>query len=157
MPIVSSVLIEDARQADGRRWIGERHTDQVGLVYEFRYLGAAGTNAASVMAGRVASIDAGLVSDEISSNLAAILADGRNAVVTVVYATLAQIRAALREAYRNATRQDAIMLGDFLGSLTDAQLQTLFGMTLIQVQTLRVNCLTPAQSTAASIRAGQGQ
>ena len=121
------------------------------------YLGAAGTNAASVMAGRVASIDAGLVSDEISSNLAAILADGRNAVVTVVYATLAQIRAALREAYRNATRQDAIMLGDFLGSLTDAQLQTLFGMTLIQVQTLRVNCLTPAQSTAASIRAGQGQ
>jgi hypothetical protein len=48
------------------------------------------------------------------------------------------------------------MIGDFLSTLTNAQLQTLFSMTSGQVTTLRSSKLTPAASAAATIRAATG-
>jgi len=78
------------------------------------------------------------------------------ATMTFVYSTAGQMRTALREAYRNATRVEAVMIGDFLSSLTDGQLQTLFGLTAGQVTTLRTSKLTPAATAAASIRATTG-
>jgi hypothetical protein len=49
------------------------------------------------------------------------------------------------------------MIGDFLSSLTDGQLQTIFSMTAGQVTTLRSTKLTPAATAAATIRAATGQ
>lgn len=37
--IVASTYTEGAAQPDGRRWIKERHTDDLGEVYEFEWLG----------------------------------------------------------------------------------------------------------------------
>ena len=157
MAIVSSAIVEDHAQADGRRWIRERHTDQVGLLYEFAWLAAAAQDAPAVMNARVASINVDLIAAEIGRNVADVLANGSLASPRIVYGTAAQSFAGLRAAYATATRTDAIMIGDFLGTLTDGQLQTAFSMTAGQVTTLRTAKLTPAATLAASIRAAAGQ
>lgn len=156
MPIVSSTVSEEVAQKDGRKWVEERHTDHVGLVYVLRYLASSGVDINAVLSARATQILNDLVRTEIAANLSRILADGSLANVTIVYATLADIRTALREAYQNATRLDAIMLGDFLSSLTNGQLQTLFSMSAGQVTSLRTNKLTPAATEAASIRQTTG-
>jgi leucyl aminopeptidase (aminopeptidase T) len=154
--IVSSAILDDAQQIDGRRWIAERHTDHLGLVYEFRYLCAAVTDAAALMAARVASINADLTAREIAANIAAVSTLGSQAVPTFSYSTTAQNVAALRAAYASATQTQAIFTGEYLGSLTDAQLQSAFGLTAGQVTTLRANKLTSATTAANTIRAASG-
>lgn len=155
--VISSVIVEDSVQADGRRWIRERHTDQAGKIYEFAYLALASDNVTTMMNARIASINAGMVADEIQKNITDVLANGSLANPTSVYATPLQSFAGLRAAYATATQREAIMIGDFLSSLTDPQLQTAFGMTAGQVTTLRTNKLTPAANLATSIRAAAGQ
>lgn len=156
MPIVSSALTLADAQRDGRRWAEERHTDQLGLVYVYRYLADAGTDTAAIMAARAPQVAAELERIETSGNVVLIAANGSAASLSTAYATLAQVRAALRAAYAAATRMEAIMIGDYLASLTDAQLQSLFGMTAGQVNNLRTNKLTPAANAAATIRAAAG-
>lgn len=156
MPIASSELTTEGVQADGRRWVEEIHTDHLGLRHVYRWLAAVGVDAAAVMASRVASILAGLEVNEIESNIAAVLADGSLAVTVTNYSTNAQNLAALRAAYQTATRGEAIMMGDFLGSLTDAQLRNVFSMTQAQVNSLRASKLTPATTAANTIRTSTG-
>lgn len=157
MPIVSSVLVEDSRQADTRRWIRERHTDQVGQRYEFAYLCAAAFDAAAALAARVPGINAGLIADEVAANVADVLANGSLATPRLVYSTPAQNFAGLRAVYASATRQDVIMIGDFLDTLSNAQLATAFSITVGAAATLRTNRLDPAAALATSIRAAAGQ
>lgn len=157
MPIVSSTILEDAAQRDGRRWIRERHTDQLGVAQVITYLGAANTDAAAVMAARVSVLDAALIADEIVRNVTQVMTLGSLAVYTFLHSTVAQNAAALRAAYLIATQLQAIMIGDALSILTNVQLQTAFGLTAGQVTTLRTNKLTPAAALAADIRASVGQ
>lgn len=157
MAIVSSSVTQEGAQRDGRKWTHEAHTDGQGLVYRFPYLAEAGLDVEAVKAARAAALSAQLDAEEAQANVAAIMRDGSLAQVTTANTTLAAIRTALRAAYAAATRTDAIMIGDFLSTLTNAQLQTLFGMTSGQVTTLRSNKLTPAASAAATIRAATGQ
>lgn len=157
MSIVSSVVADIGTQKDGRRWVRELHTDHVGVKYVRSYLTGAidDINAAlSVYATQLAS---DITAAEIASNVTAVMANGSLATILLVYSTAAQNRAAGRAAYQNASRVEAIMIGDFLSSLTDGQLQTLFSMTSGQVTTLRSNRLTPAATNAAAIRAAAGQ
>lgn len=58
MTIVTSVIISDDVQADGRRDIRERHTDDLGDIYPAHYLGEANTDANAVMLARVPFIEA---------------------------------------------------------------------------------------------------
>lgn len=157
MAIVSSVIVEDARQIDGRRYIRERHTDQIGQVYEFTYLCPAGFNAAVALAARVPIINADLIVNEVSANVSDVLANGSLASPSLVYSTPAQNFLGLRLAYATATRTDVIMIGDFLDTLTNGQLATAFGITTGQAATLRTNKLDPAAALATSIRAAAGQ
>jgi hypothetical protein len=114
-------------------------------------------NVAAVMTARVVVLNAALVVDEIADNIAGVQSMGSLATVIRQHSTVAQNARALREAYQNATRLDAIMIGDYLSGLTDGQLQTAFGLTAPQVTTLRTNKLTPAASQAAAIRSAAGQ
>ncbi len=157
MAIVSSVIIENSPQHDGRFWSGERHTDQLGLIYEFRSLLDAGTNATTVMNNRIASINNDLIAREIAANITSVLSDGSLATIHLNYSTAVVNFAALRGLYQFMTRTEAIFAGDFLSSLTNAQLQTAFSLTLAQVTTLRTNKLTPAATAASTIRASVGQ
>jgi hypothetical protein len=158
MPIVSSVITADSPQKDGRRWIGEAHTDQVAVIHTFTYLAPnAAWDANAAMTARVPIINGDLTAGEIGANVAAVTALGSVAVPTFVYSTVPTNVAALRAAYATATHEQAVMIGDYLSSLTDAQLETAFGLTAGQVATLRTNKLTPAATLAASIRAAAGQ
>lgn len=156
MSIVSSSLIAEGAQADGRRWIAETHTDNIGLKYVIRYLADVGLDTAAVLAARAITLASDIANAEIAQNVAAVVANGSLAVLTFNYSTALQGRNALRAAYLTATQVQAIMIGDFLSSLTDAQLQAAFSMTAGQVTTLRTNKLTPAASAAATIRATTG-
>lgn len=157
MAIVSSTVSQEGAQKDGRKWTREVHTDGQGRVYEFPYLAAAGLDINAVLAARAITLAADLAAAEAEADVALIKANGSLAVVTTNHTTVAAIRTALRAAYATATRTDAVMIGDYLATLTDAQLQTLFGLTAGQVNTLRTNKLTPAASLATSIRAAAGQ
>ena len=71
MPIVSSVIAEDSRQIDGRRWVREQHTDHVGVVREAVYMAEAGQ--IIDLAASAARIDAQLMEAEIAANEAEVL------------------------------------------------------------------------------------
>lgn len=156
MPIVSSALIEEGVQVDGRRWVRETHTDQLGASYVVSWLAGAGDLGGSQIAAHAAQLEDQLAAAETLQNMAAVVSDGSLAVLTFAYSTVAQNRGALRIAYMAATRQEAVMIGDFLSTLTNAQLQALFGLTAGQVTTLRTAKLTPASNAASTIRATTG-
>jgi len=52
---MTAEIIDDAPQADGRRYIRERHV-AYGVTQEFVYLGDAETNAEAVMAARAVDL-----------------------------------------------------------------------------------------------------
>ena len=157
MSIVSSIIADTAVQIDGRKWVRETHTDNIGLKWERNYLAGALDDLNAALAAYAVILAANITAQEIASNLSAVLANGSLAVPTFVYSTQSANLTALRAAYTTATRNDAIMIGDFLSSLTDGQLQTIFSMSAGQVTTLRSNKLTPAATLAASIRSATGQ
>lgn len=70
MAIISSQIVFDLAQADGRRHVRERHTDGLGVTHDVDYMADAGTNATTEMNNRVANIDAQLKAAEIDRNLA---------------------------------------------------------------------------------------
>lgn len=157
MPIVSSSVSSEGTQRDGRRWVHEAHTDHLGFVHARAYLAANGENVQENLAAYAVLIEARLTANEIAANVASVVAFGSQATTVLNYSGAAANFAALRVAYQTATRIEAVMIGDFLSSLTDANLRNAFNMTAQQVTNLRSAKLTPAANLAASIRATTGQ
>lgn len=155
--IVSSIVVGSTVQRDGRLSVDERHTDSNGAAWNYGWLAPGGTDPNTFLATHASAILAQLNAGEIAANVAQVMTFGSLAVVSTAYSTNAQNLAALRTAYQSASQLQAIMVGDFLSSLTDGQLQSIFGMTAGQVTTLRANKLTPAANTASAIRAAAGQ
>lgn len=156
MSIVSSDILSDSPQKDGRRDIRERHIDHLGVEHLRQYLAAAGADAAAALTAYAARLPGDLRDNEIASNIEAVMALGSLAGVTLQHSTAAQNFTALRQAYQTMTKTEAIFAGDFLSSLSNAQLQNAFGLTAGQVTTLRSNKLTPAAAAAATIRNSVG-
>ena len=156
MALVNSVIADVSPQANALRYVTEEHTDHLGQVYRITVLRDNTVDDATELTRHAAQLPIDLRQSEISKNLSTILRDGAAAVLTLDHTTAAQMRAALREAYRNSTRQETAFLGDFLGTLTDAQLQTVFSMTAGQVTTLRANRLAPASALVSSINSAVG-
>lgn len=155
--IVASSITAQTPQRDGRIAVDERHTDNIGAVWNNGYLAKATDDLNALLSSHATSIAAQLNAGEIAANVDQVTTYGSLAVIRLNYSTQAQGLAALRTAYQNATQLQAVMIGDFLSSLTDAQLQNIFSMTAGQVTTLRANKLTPAANTASAIRAAAGQ
>ena len=141
--INASVIVSDNVQADGRRYIRERHTDAAGQVVEIVYLAASDTNAASVMAGRVALIDALLKQNELDRNLANALSDSAPAP-TIVYSTKLEFGAVLREAFKQSKGRDTVRLGWYISqfNLTDNQLKSLFSLSDAQLAIFKPKLIT---------------
>lgn len=137
MSITESTIVEDRVQADGRRAVRERHTDHRGLVECVDYLAEPDADASATMAARVAQIESRQAASEIERNIANILA-GDYVAVTSHYATLADIRAALRLFYQVATNTQVGRMAGFLLTLTDAQLRNIFNKTQAEVDQLKV-------------------
>ncbi len=156
MTIASSVILSDQAQVDGRRWITERHTDSNTVQYLRTYLAQANDDTNAALAAYAIALESTLEQAEIASNIMDVATNGSLATPVLRFTTAAQNFAALRAVYQFATQVLAIMVGDFLSTLTNGQLQTAFNLTSGQVATLRTNKLTPAASTAATIRAASG-
>lgn len=135
----------------------ETHTDDFGVVTSAEYLADATVDYAAAMNARAVSIAAAKVAQEIGSNIAAIRSQGRDAVLTLKYSIRADNMSSLREVWRDANREESIMIGDYFASLSDPQLRNIFGKPQTQVETLRTNRLTPAASTAANIKTAAGE
>lgn len=155
--IVSSTIDDDRPQFDGRRWIIERHVDNASVARIISYLAAQAADANALLAAHAAQLTLKLSDDEIQENIAEVISVGSLATPSLIYSTAADNFSALRQVYLTATDRQAIMIGDFLSTLTDTQLRNAFNMTLAQVTTLRTNKLTPAATIAAQIRAAMGQ
>lgn len=154
--IVTSTF-EKFAQKDGSQTVHETHTDLAGFTHDIVYTAGAGDNLANAMAAHAADMGINLELDEVRANISGVTTLGSLFSPTFVYSTVAENVAALRSAYLTASNIQAVMIGDFLNSLTSAQLQTAFGLSALQVTTLRTNKLTPAANLAASIRATAGQ
>ena len=156
MSIVSSIIADIAVQIDGRKWVRELHTDNIAVKWERNYLAGALDDLNAALAAYAVILAANITAQEIASNVSAVASIGSLAVPTFVYSTTGQNLTALRAAYAVSTQQQAIMIGDFLSSLTDGQLQTIFSMSGPQVTSLRSAKLTPAATLASSIRSASG-
>ncbi len=85
------------------------------------------------------------------------LQNGRFAIFPPLrWATLNDALAEIRAFYAVAIQEEAIFLGDYLSSLSDAVLRNLFNMTQAEVNSLRTNKLTPARTLANNLRASSG-
>lgn len=152
MSIVNSQIIEDRVQRDGRRSIGELHTDHVGGTYYYTYLAEAADNVQARMAARVAEIEAGLAKSECDGMIAA------GVLRAFVHATVATLRQRLRAAYREANAAEVCRLAAFVVSLglSDAQYTALFGVSGAQLTTLKTKLSNQAAKYTAIIsEAGQ--
>ena len=62
--IISSTIIEDRSQRDGRRSVTERHVDSTGSAHDVYYLAESNTDVNVAMAARVPQITANLQAAE---------------------------------------------------------------------------------------------
>ena len=148
MSIVSSQVVEDHAQRDGRRAVREHHTDHLGVVHAVSYLAEAAADVQTALAARAPQITQVLADAEIARSMSAIY-DGNFAAVTAQHATLADIRAAIRVAYQTETGERIGRLAGFLLTLTDAQLRTLFNMTQTQVNQLKTRLQSKVDTMTA--------
>lgn len=153
--IISSQIIEDREQIDGRRSVRELHVDALGKEYVIQYLAESEADVNTRMTARAAELDDQLSKQEVENDIKLIL-EGRYSEVTNNYATLSDIRSALRTFYQTATGQDVGRMATFLLTLTDAQLRTIFNMTQAQVNQLKTRLQSRADELTAVLNA-QGE
>lgn len=69
MPIISSKVVEDQPQVDGRRSIHELHVDHLGEIYDVFYMAAEKDDVSAVLATRATQIEDDLAAAELAANL----------------------------------------------------------------------------------------
>lgn len=157
MANIASSSFEASAQADGRKTVHEIHTDLAGLTHDIVYTALSSDSLLAALSAHADDLGVNLELDEVRANVYGVMTLGSLFAPTFIYSTVAENVAGLRLAYLTATRIEAVMMGDFLSTLTNGQLQAAFGLTAGQVTNLRTNKLTPAANLAASIRATSGQ
>lgn len=155
--ILSSSIIADRAQADGRRYVTERHDDDQGESHQVTYLAAANADAQATANARQATILTQLRDNEIAANIAKAL--NGETTFTFRYSTVAQNRTALREAFRTATRWELLTLAWVIDglNLSDNQLKLLFEVNdagLPAVKTKLANMATKYDEAQAIIAEG---
>lgn len=156
MAITASSLVALTPLADGRRYVTEQHTDQDGLIHRLTYLAGALDNLQATLTARATQLFADLVDRELERNLQRILEQGSAAQLTFRYCTAGQMRAYGREAFRTLTRVDACFMAQFLFTLTDTQLKTLFSMNDTQLASLKTRLQAKA-TLVPSLQAAAGE
>jgi len=154
--VTHSVYALGPQEIDGRAYCVNTHTLSDGSSYAATYLAPVGHDYAAHLAAAATQLLLDLAATEATSNLDLIDHFGSTATLAFAFSTVAQTVTAVRAAYANALRTQALMLGDYLAAQTDAALQTAFAMTALQVTTLRANKLTGTVALAAAIRAETG-
>lgn len=156
MAIVSSTNVVDGPQVDGRCYVMEDHVDNVGKHYIVNYLADIAADYATIMANRAAAITAQLIATEIEQALQV------DANPTLVYAAKTDFVPVLRAAYQRSVQAECARLANWIlnriaqGWVTDAQVQTAFGLTSGQWTTLKAQ-MTSWQADYVAVQAAAGQ
>jgi len=83
--------------------------------------------------------------------------------ITIVHATKAQYAAAIRAAFKDATKEEAWRIAFKIysrfqaGDFTAQQLATAFGVTVAELNTFATNVLIPAHDNYLALQAAEGQ
>jgi len=152
MSIVSSEVIADSVQIDGRRAITERHVDHLSVGHLVQYMAEAGDDISARLAPGALQLAIYLSDVEIRQDLA-VIALGDYSDVTANHASLADVRAAIRALYQTGRGEIIGRLAGFLLTLTDAQLRTLFAMTQVEVVALRLRLQAKVDALSAVLSA----
>jgi len=159
MSIVSSTFAVGAAQKDGRVFVLEKHTDNVGIVWPRPYGPvAASSNFAAIMNAAATQI---ALQIEVNEYLTKVAAD--TSPLPFVYQTAAQFAAKFRADYLSALGFSAAYLAYWIinrinaGDFTDAQVQAAFGLTTTQYNTLKSTKFVPQHDAYASALAAVGQ
>ena len=129
MPIVSSTHSLSTVQVDGRRWVIEDHTDNLGKHTLVNYLAAVGADYVAIRTARAAQLNVQLADQELQNIVNGLLsAASPNEMSKAVLAT--RIRDLLRQYTGLALCQLAkrVLATITSGEMTDAEWQTAFGV-----------------------------
>lgn len=158
MAIVSSQIIEDVPQIDGRRHVTERHVDHVGLVHFWRYLAEQLADVSAAMSARVAAVESRLKRREIERVISLILDDDYTGIPATHWNTNAEVGLAIRAYYQQSTDGEAIRIGWYINSLglNDNQLKAFFGLNDGNLAAAKVK-LTTYAAMYESLLAAEGE
>lgn len=153
--IASSTFTAGSPEIDGRTWVHETHVDVAGLSHAVTYLAPRDADMAGALAAHAASLGNDLQSAEIAANVAQVLDQGAEAVMTFAYSTIDETIAAGLSAFPGATPVQAIMLGDWLQAQTNENLQTWFGLSADQVAAIQALPTLASQVAALAVLVAQ--
>ena len=152
--ITLSIIASQQVQADGRIWVQEMHTDNMGVVHPITYLAAAAANLATALATHATNLAATLRSGELSTDVSQAQQFGSFATVTNNYSIQAESDLAIRQAFLTAIGINAINLGDYLRTLSVARLTVAFSLgSVVALQAV----LASLGTTATTVRNTVGQ
>lgn len=154
--IITSVVLSNQLQRDGRAWIVEQHTDNLAALHQITYLWNPNTDPAlaTLLANHATGLAASLQANEIAANVSVVEQLGAAAVYTTNYSTQAENDLAVRQAFLTATGITAITIGAFLNTIGAARLTVAFNLaSVIALQTL----LTTLNGNAVTVAAAKGQ
>ena len=137
MSIVSSEIITNDLQGDGRRKIVERHTDHLGVESLAHYRAEPGFDVDARLLARALVLEEGHNEHERHRNVRKILNGRPPGSVTFDYTARPVFHDRLRELYAKATGTDSLYISRYFDTLTNALLRDIFGMTNPQVNQLR--------------------
>lgn len=152
--VTLSVILSEQVQRDGRIWVIEQHTDNIGVLHQVIYLASVNDNLATALATHATNLAASLKAGEIAVNVAAAEQFGSLAVYSLNYSTQAENDLALRQVFLTATGLIAVNLGDFLRTIGTARLTVAFSLGSV-IALLAV--LNSFGTTATTVRAAAGQ
>ena len=156
MAIVSSSILEDRLQIDGRRSIIEIHIDHLGNEHQFVYMSS--NDYIIDLTSSANRLNNQLHDKELRSNFNEFFSDDniRDGNMSFEFSTQQEFFVILRERFANAIGIDAIKIGRQLSKLTDLQLKNLFGYNNLQTFNLR-NKLNTILSIVQNIRDQVGE
>ena len=156
MTIVSSSHVLGTVQRDGRRYVTEDHVDQLARHYLLEYLAAAAADYVAIRTARAAVLSQQLIDAEIQAALRV------DANPTLEYATKTDFAPVMREAYRHAVREECAYLANWIinrvtdGWVTEAQVQSAFGLTAGQWTTLKAKMIA-LRNNYLAVQAAAGE
>lgn len=136
--------------------VREIHTDVAGISREIIYTARDGDDPIAVMNSHAVDLGNSLATQEVADNMTRAMALGRFAVNITKYSTPAQNVAALKAAWPTLLNVQAIFIGDYLNTLPDATLQTVFGWSPAYEANIRSTFLIPYAAMADNIRNAVG-
>lgn len=128
MSIVSSTIVENIVQRDGRRSVRERHVDHLGKVFFREYLADGDLDLNARLAAYAAQLAGEEESGEIAANIERVTSFDESPIFN--YSTRPQLLAQLRDLYKDATKLQCLRISRYIYnlSLSDAAIKLLFGV-----------------------------